>query len=172
MGDNNKDSIKFDVKLRTKDIFSLMFNYSYFGLMGIVTAVICIACIVLYVLKFREMDMAGKIIIFAVFLIYMAINPIMLYTKAKKQAAASEKEKPVTYEVSSENIVMGQGVRRDSCPWGAILKVRETRQALLLYISKYTAFIWPKDQMGEENTVKAREFIRSSVPGKRVRIKG
>ena len=165
------DRVTFDVKLTRKDIFSLLMNHSYFGPMGIVTGIIVIASVVLYVLKFNELDVAGRVILVAVFVIYLAINPLMLYVKAKSQEKASAGQKPITYEINDENILIGQGVKRDACPWRNIIKARETGSTLLLYVTKYTAFIWPKDQMGPEKTAAAKELIRRNVRASAVKLR-
>ncbi|MBQ9828393.1 MAG: YcxB family protein [Lachnospiraceae bacterium] len=167
----NENRIKFDVKLTKSDIFSLLLNHSYIGPMGIVTGIIVIATIVLFALKFNEIDTAGKILLIAIFIIYMAINPIMLYMKASKQAKATKDDKPLTYEINEENILIGQGVKRDKCPWSGIIKARETGKTFLLYVTKYTAFIWPKEQIGADKTDDVRELIKKCVKPSAMKIR-
>ena len=53
-------------------------------------------------------------------------------------------------------------------PWDEFTKVVTTRKSVILYLGRVRAFIFPKEQMGEQKE-EAVEMIKKHIPKKKIR---
>ncbi|NCD03323.1 MAG: YcxB family protein [Clostridia bacterium] len=160
----------FDIKTGAKEIFSFLMEYSYTtpsGLVGLAISIGAGIWLITHIGSMGRNDLAFFLIIFS---LYTVVNPVMLWFKAKKQAASSGYfSKPLHYELSEKGIMIRADKKQTRLKWPAVVKVKEYGNLIVVYMSKVNAFIWSKEQMGDSDEVK--RIISSHVDGKRLKFK-
>ncbi len=67
---------------------------------------------------------------------FVFVNPIMLYTKARKQVKKTPSfQKPIGYELNDEGIVVRQDDQEMVMPWDGVAKVKTTSMSIIVYFS-------------------------------------
>ena len=140
-------------QLTKKELFNYMLrhNYSTFG--GIVGALLGIGAIILFIANVTndEMNFEYKIALLFVFALAFIVQPVMLYIKASNQAKKNEAiNKPLQFKFNEEGITIS--VEDDSVfhKYDAVTKVISTKLSVIIYVSRYNAFVIPKKVLGDD----------------------
>ena len=84
-------------------------------------------------------------------LLFTVINPLMLLTKAKAQIQRNKSlGGGLEYILSDEHLSVCLGEERADVGWDQIIRVKDNGRELLVYMTAARAYIWPKDQLGEQ----------------------
>ena len=84
-------------------------------------------------------------------LLFTVINPLMLLTKAKAQIQRNKSlGGGLEYILSDEHLSVCLGEERADVGWNQIIRVKDNGRELLVYMTAARAYIWPKDQLGEQ----------------------
>lgn len=145
--------MKFTTRIKTKELYQFLMMHSHAGFAGKIGPVMSIAAAVLFIkgiptFEGNEMQM----VIFAMCaLLFTVINPLMLYSKAKKQCLTNPAYKQdMEYELNEEGIKLYVGEQEGGIPWDRLFKIKETKDLYILYTTRVNAFLWPKAALGSQ----------------------
>lgn len=145
--------MKFKTKINTNEIFQFLIHHTYQGIHGKIGLVISLACAVLFVRGLSDIEgNESKMIFLAILaLLFTVINPIMLYTKAKRQSLTNPAYKnEMEYVLDDEGIKLFVGDQEGGIQWNRIIKIVETSSLYILYTTRINAFLWPKKDLGAD----------------------
>lgn len=144
--------MKFHTQLKAKDIFKFSLAYTYSGLQGLLT--IFILAVGIYTIATGISNPQGQTnVIFGVIVmvLFLVINPLMLYVKAKKQAIENPVYKKRTYYTLKEDgIFVELGEESATIEWGRVFKISHFLGLTLLYTAKRQAFVFPDYEFGSD----------------------
>lgn len=158
--------MKFETKLSAKDIFKFSLAYTYMGFSGILAIAMVIIGIYMCVIGVAQ-DKGASYIGMGIMMIalFIVVNPLMLYSKAKKQVMTNPVyQKPSVYEMKEEGIYVEIGDDSGTITWDRIQKVRHFMGMNVLYTGKQQAFVFPDEAMGEQKD-EIMEFVKTHVHG-------
>lgn len=162
---------KINVQMTVKAMHQYLLYHTYMcpsGVFGVLLGFIC------YYLGYSSMvlESTSKMLVFyflGTMLIF--INPIMLWTKAAKQVKTVPMFKePITYVLDEKGITISQNGQGYSVPWDEVAKIVETKDAVIIYISRIRAFILTKESL-EEQKEEVYGVLRTNINDRRNKLK-
>jgi len=173
MDDEKKvyDGLKLSMRLDAKDMVNFMFYHNYSGIQGWIGVVISVAALVWLAVDFSDMEWTTRIVMFIIGLLFIVVNPLMLYVKAKKQVASNPTfQMPIDYTLSEDVLVIEQGDAQLAVPWKDLHIIKDSGRSLIVYVTRMRAFIWPKEKLGD-NYPEVTKLLMDKVGQARVRLK-
>lgn len=165
--------VKVEVKLTKKEMFNFLLRHNYTTFGGICGIVLSIGALVMFFLNLgnEKMSVSYKVALIAVALLFTVVQPIMLYFKAATQIKNSDAiNKPMVYEFNKTCVTITQGEDSVTNKYEDITKVISTKVSVIIYVSKYRAFIIPKASIGEDfETLK--DLLVANVKARTVTVK-
>ena len=165
--------VKFSVRVQVKDMFTFLMHHSYCGVQLIVDLVITVGAIALLATGFGIGSVDTTFVLVVLALLFTVINPLQLYSRAKKQVTKNEVfAKPLDYVLNDEGITMSQGEVTQSFAWGDIYQIKEYKSMFAVYTGRVYACIWPKRELATcENEVRElfRKHLSEKVAGKSIK---
>lgn len=164
--------INFEVQMTVRIMYNYILQHNYTSFSGISGVVFGIVCLV-----WSMQGISGGAItqvnlaLFLIGFLFVVMNPIMLWNKARKQVKHTPVfKKPISYELSEEGITATQDGQSTHMGWDAVVKATATNVSVILYFSRVNAVIFPKEYLGNDyaNVVK---LIYTNVPNNRVKIR-
>ena len=144
--------MKFHTQLKAKDIFKFSLAYTYSGVQAILT--IFMLGVGAYMIVHGIGQPEGQTnIIFGVVVIalFVVINPLMIYVKAKKQAIENPVYKnPTYYTLRDDGIFVELGEESATIEWARVYKITHFMGLTLLYTGKQQAFVFPDYELGDD----------------------
>lgn len=144
--------VKATVKLTAKELYGfLMHNtYSTFGsYIGVLLSLGSIAGF-FYMLGMPDVNPAFLVALLVIGLLFTVVQPLMLYSKAKKQVKVNEAiNASLEYLISKSGIKVSQGEQSAFTTWDEIVKVTSTKNLVMLYTSRVNAYVIPKKDLKE-----------------------
>ncbi|MBP3237829.1 MAG: YcxB family protein [Lachnospiraceae bacterium] len=142
---------EFDVKMKTEDMFAFMLRQQYGGIRGIAFLFVDFALILNLVWKWGSLSTATKLIMLIVVILLTVIEPMQLYLKAHGQVKYSERLKASNhYVLDKDGITISQGEQSLGFKWGHLYKYVNTAKRVFVYTSRASAFVIPKNALGDE----------------------
>ena len=156
--------MKFHTQLKAKDIFKFSLAYTYSGVQALLTIFMLV---VGGYMIFRGASQPGgqTNIIFGVVVIalFVVINPLMLYVKAKKQAIENPAYKnPTYYTLQEDGIFVELGEESATIEWIRVYKITHFMGLTLLYTGRQQAFVFPDYEMGDDRD-KMLEYMKEHI---------
>lgn len=165
------DGLKFSVQVEGSDMVNFIMYHNYSGIQGWFGVVISLAALVYLIVDFANMDWTVRIVMLVIGLLFTVVNPLMLYMKAKKQAATNESLKlPIQYTLSENELVIEQGEEQLIVPWDQLRIIKDSGRSLIVYVTRMRAFIWPKGKLGSQYN-EVTKLLTKKMGSARVRIK-
>ena len=162
--------IKVRVNMKTNNMYDFLFHHTYSNASGIVGVLLSLVALVYLLLNLGNLSNAKIILLILGALLFTVINPGMLYVKAAQQVKLSPMFKDtLCYILNQEGITVEQAEQQLVIKWEEVQKVIETKQNIIIYVSKVSAFILPKDAFEEYG--KAVQFISENVDKKKCKWK-
>ena len=160
---------EFEIQITTGSMYRFLLYHTYHEMSGRFSIAAGIALLALYGWALSG-ESVNSWIYLAFSILFFVYQPWTLYTRAAKQAKLNPVfKKPLGYLVSDDGIVVTQGEESNEAKWETVLKVRETKQSLLVYTSPQRAFVWVKSQMGAQEDV-VRKLILAHVGAKKIKL--
>ena len=142
--------MKLETQLTAKDIFKFSMLYTFSGTSGIFTAFIIIVGIIMCIRGVIQDQ--GPMYIFTgalIVLLFVVINPLMLYGKAKKQAMTNPAyQQPSYYTLEEDGIHVEIGDQKGTIEWNRVSKMRHRWGMYILYTGRQQAFVFPDEALG------------------------
>ena len=155
-------SVKFEVKMTDKIMYDFLLYHTYThmsGLLGAMIGVLALGMGINYMLSGDSMAAMPAFILAALFLV------------AKTQVQRTKMfQKPLEYELSEEGVTVRQGELEVTNKWEDFSKAVSTNRAVILYVTRMRALIFPRESM-EEQYEAAVKMISTHMPPKNVKIR-
>lgn len=152
--------MKYTIQIRGNDLFRFNMQHRYRSVSGVMQVVLCVLAAFLGLITlFQENNNLAYSIMLFVLAAFGAIEPFMLKKRCEAAAKGPHFATPLEYEFTEKGIVLTQGEATQKHEWKQVLKVRETKTMLLVYMDKIHALILPKDQLNGE-TEELKRFIQ------------
>ena len=144
--------MKFHTQLKAKDIFKFSLAYTYSGIQALLTIFILVIGGYLIVQGVTQPQGQTNVIFgVIVMVLFIVINPLMLYVKAKKQAIENPAYKmPTYYTLQEDGIFVELGEESATIEWVRVFKITHFMGLTLLYTAKKQAFVFPDYELGDE----------------------
>ena len=150
--------MKFHTQLKAKDIFKFSLAYTYSGVQAILT--IFMLGVGAYMIVQGIGQPEGQTNIIALFVV---INPLMIYVKAKKQAIENPVYKnPTYYTLRDDGIFVELGEESATIEWARVYKVTHFMGLTLLYTGKQQAFVFPDYELGDDRE-KMLDYMKEHI---------
>jgi hypothetical protein len=136
--------MQFDVKMTTGLLYDYLLRQAFTSLSGWLTLGLSAVMIGLYFT-------GGQLILLFVGLIGVVYTPVYLYGRAKLQMQINKSFKGILhYRVDSRGIEISQEGEAARVEWEQLYKAVATRKSILVYTSRYNAWIFPDKDLGEQ----------------------
>ena len=144
--------MKFHTQLKANDIFKFSLAYTYSGLQLILTIAMVAVGVYMCVTGMGAADGQSNMIFGIVLIVlFVVVNPMMLYVKAKKQAIENPVYKMKTYYTLNEDgIFVELGEDSATIEWARVLKISHVMGLNILYTGRKQAFVFPDYAIGED----------------------
>ena len=156
---------KYTYRTTARDLWQLSMYYIYGSLAGLCNIIFTVAA---FALGFSRWDQAQGIVRCLIVLgccLFTVIQPLMIYAKAKKQAAGITQDTQVSIDDNGLYIRVGDDTSQ--LPWKSVKRI-STKPAMIIIFSDTThGFIFTNRVLGNEK----EEFYRyasSKVEGRNV----
>lgn len=156
--------MKFHTQLKAKDIFKFSLAYTYSGVQALLT--IFMLAVGGYMIFRGASQPGGQVnIVFGVIVIalFVVVNPLMLYLKAKKQAIENPVYKnPTYYTLQDDGIFVELGEESATIEWIRVFKITHFMGLTLLYTGRQQAFVFPDYEMGNDRA-KMLDYMKEHI---------
>jgi hypothetical protein len=145
--------VTINARLTTKEMFNFLMHHNYRSFGGVTGVLISLGALALFLINItnEEMRIGYKVALLVIGLVYTVIQPIMLYKKAAVQVKTSDSiNKPLTYTFDEDGITISLEDEKVSHKYEDVLMIKSTKVSVLVYVTRYRAFILPKRDIGEQ----------------------
>lgn len=140
--------LEFKILIKTKDMYNFLMGHMYSSFSGIFSILLSIGAIGLFFFGKKSEQSILLLVVAGLFLIG---TPLQLLFKAKQQVTLNPMFKePFTYTINSNGITVSQNEEKLETTWDSISRVVENRKTIVLYASRTSAYIMPKEQLGDK----------------------
>ena len=164
-------SVRFEIRMTPRTMYSFMLHHNYTQLPGILSVVFGTVILAMGLKQAESGKAASAVLLFFITVFVLAYPPVMLWIRAKRQVENTPIFKQaLCYELSDSGVKVIQEDRVNENPWQDFQRAVSTEQALVLYMDKSRAVIFPRAQIGERWAAVA-EMISTHMPPDKVRIR-
>lgn len=162
---------EFDIQIQAKDLYRFNMRQAYTSIQGPISIIIAILAFVISGVTFSNGSIGYGVLYVGIGLLFLVYIPITLYTRSK---ATMKKNKVLSgvlhYHVSDEGILVSQGEEQGLLEWKMIYKLIATKQYVLIYSNRVSAYIIPKEQLGDKYAAFS-EIAHKNLESYRIRMK-
>ena len=156
---------KYTYRTTARDLWQLSMYYIYGSLAGLCNIIFTVAA---FALGFSRWDQAQGIVRCLIVLgccLFTVIQPLMIYAKAKKQAAGIAQDTQVSIDDNGLYIRVGDDTSQ--LPWKSVKRISRKPAMIIIFSDTTHGFIFTNSVLGNEK----EEFYRyasSKVEGRNV----
>lgn len=152
--------LEFDVKINSSVLYDYMMRHTYYSASGLIGTAVGALLVCSF---FMGMGVL-YLILGGIVLLYL---PASLYLKARTQAAMTPAfQKPLHYKLTEEGVEVSQGEDMALTEWSAMYRAVSTSRSIILYTSRYNAFIFPKKDLGDRLNSLIQIILMNMTPNK------
>ena len=142
---------EFSVNITEKDLFAFLMSNTYKKFTGVMWIVFSIVCVGIAIYTWGDVKIWNSIILIFAASFYTIINPILLYSKAKRQIKNNDYfNNELMYKTDSKGITVSQGAESTTIKWDEMWKAVKYGQIAVVYVTTIRAFILPIRCIGEQ----------------------
>lgn len=142
--------IKINVDMKVKNMYEFLMRHAYFSKVGVASLAFSVLSFVYLCINVSKVSRGQLVLLVIASLMFTVINPIWIYVTAAKQVKLSPTFKEtITYEFGENGVRVVQGDEELPVAWEEVKKVVETRNNLIIYLSKVRAFVIPREELGD-----------------------
>lgn len=138
---------EFDVCMRADDVFAFNIKQQLSGFKGLFNLAINVIVILCLVLNWENYETTAILLLFLILFLFDVYTPVTLYLRSKNQA--SDKV-TIHYVVTEAGVTISRAGESLELLWGHFQKFQTSRKRIYVYTSRVTAFVLPKEQVGNE----------------------
>lgn len=140
-------SYQYQCSVTPWELWKLTMRQTYRSLAGVCNLVFTAAMIVLAVRFWNEWGGFFQIAVLSACFLFPAIQPIAVYRKAKKQAAAMPKE--VELKFDDTGLLVTVGAQREKIPWKRI-RIRKQADMVIVFSDARHGYLLTNRVLGQE----------------------
>jgi hypothetical protein len=162
--------IKLKVNLTVRELYNFMLNHTYNNFSGYIGLLLSLSAVYALYSTWNTNIITNtyRIVLLITALLFTVIQPIILYLKSKKQIRISEQiNKPLDYLFDESKILVSQGDDSIEYSYHEILKVKNSKLSIFIYVSKFNAIILPKTEFAQGDLKKLKELINKKATSAR-----
>ena len=164
-------SVKFEVKMTDKIMYDFMLYHTYTHMSGLLGAIIGVISVGLGIKFIAAGDTVSAMPAFIFAILFLIVTPVSLKGRAKTQVQKAKMfQKPLEYEMTEEGVTVRQDDLEATNKWDEFAKAVSTNQAIILYVTRVRALIFPKESMGDQYEA-AVKMISTHMPPSKVKIR-
>ena len=162
----NKE-ISIQVKMKTSNMYNFLMRHFYTSMSGIIGVVLSLIAFGYLIMNYNQISSGKTVLLIFGSLLFTVINPISLYFRAMQQVKLVPMFKEeLIYLLREDEIVVKQHEEELKVAWSEVQKVVETKNNIIIYVTKVRAFILPKEAI-EEKYSAVKELINEKTSNKR-----
>ncbi len=154
--------VKLKIQIKTKELFNFMIYHTYTSFSGYIGLLLSICAIfgLIATWNWNSINSSYRLVLALTALLFTVIQPITLYLKSKKQAKLNEAiNKPLEYVFNEQEIKVSQGEDSVNYSWDEVIKIKSTKLSIFVYVSKYRAFLLPREDFAEGDIAKLKDLL-------------
>lgn len=161
MEEKQEKKVTLEYRMRFWDLYGFSLRQALTGLNGCAYWLVLVLLVWRMVTGFAEDKQSIRILLIGAVLLLVVVMPANLALRtAQALRMAAQYQNGSVYTVGPEGIFVKQGEAEELVEWSRIRKVRETRRCFYAYVLKNSAFIFPKELLGED-TESLRELLQT-----------
>ena len=142
---------KFDVQMKREYMFDFLLQYLYSTWKGKLSVFLGIAAILMGIFSWSQTGIQSGMLNMIFGVIFLVIFPAIQWGKAGKIVSETKTyEAPFTYKVEETGITTIQKAQSSHVYWNQVMMVRKSRKCIYVYMDRTTAFIWPRELLGND----------------------
>ena len=156
---------KYTYRTTARDLWQLSMYYIYGSLAGLCNIIFTVAA---FALGFSRWDQAQGIVRCLIVLgccLFTVIQPLMIYAKAKKQAAGITQDTQVSIDDNGLYIRVGDDTSQ--LPWKSVKRISRKPAMIIIFSDTTHGFIFTNRVLGNEKEEFSR-YASSKVEGRNV----
>ena len=165
--------VSFSVQMTVKELYRFIMYHAYHKFSGIFGILLAVFAAIALATSYEQLTEQTRAVLILVMIWFIVLDPVILYSRARGQVKRNKAYKqPLNYKADANGITISQEEQQQMVEWEKFFKVVETKQQFLVYSTPVYAFIFPKSQMGEEDSRNFHELVLVSTKDTRVQLKG
>ncbi|MDK2967324.1 YcxB family protein [Lacrimispora sp.] len=141
------------------DIWQLSMYYIYGSMVGVCNVIFTAAVLTLTIVKWESAGLLFRVCLIFACCLFPVIQPLAVYTKARKQAAAGQ-ETWIRFDESGIHVRQGEGKQEIS--WNKIKRIARKPSMILVFLNSTHGFVLPNRILKEE-TDDFYRFLSSKI---------
>ena len=147
--------LQIEVKLKAMDFFRYNMRNAYTSMQGILSIVFAALVIFVFIWKFDRLTVPYMILFILLAVAFLVYIPISLWLRSNQLIKTSDIFKePLTLTFTDEAIIVTSPVMTEeentSFTYEDIFKVAKTKNYILLYTNRISAYIIPRGQLADK----------------------
>ena len=165
--------VSFSVQMTVKELYRFIMYHAYHKFSGIFGILLAVFAAIALATSYEQLTEQTRAVLILVMIWFIVLDPVILYSRARGQVKRNKAYKqPLDYKADKAGITISQGEQQQMVEWEKFFKVVDTKTQFLVYSNPVYAFIFPKCQMGEEDSRNFRQLVLVCTKDTRVRLKG
>jgi len=140
----------FHIQITAKDLWGFSMYHSNKGYLGIFNVLFTLAALWLLVTRWGEVSVPYRLLLIVCALMFTVWQPLLLYLKARKQAAGTAVKEPMDITCSKEGLVIEQSGQQQEVHWEDVGRVERGFHQFILYMDRIHAYLLPDEAVGEQ----------------------
>lgn len=153
---------EYTYKNSAADLWQLSMYYMYGSMVGVCNLIFTAAVIALTYVKWETAGIAFRLLLVFGCLLFPAIQPVMVYLKAGKQAAAVAKETRVSFDDRGIHVTAG-GETSDT-EWKKVKRISKKPTMIIVFSDTTHGFVLMNRVLGNQKR-DFFEYISSKIKG-------
>lgn len=145
-----KETLRFEVKLKTEDFWWFMMHHSMGGMKGIFNILFTVAALFLLVTRWGTFGAGYRMLLIVCALVFTVWQPLLFWKKAAKQAKSPAMKDPMCLTFGENGLLVEQGEQHAEFGWELMARLERTQKMFILYMDQMHAYLLPFTVVGEQ----------------------
>lgn len=139
-------------------------KYNWSFVLVTLTAIWAIVMIIASLVSKQTIDSNVSIVVLLLVIIYFSMR-IFFTNRIKKEYRSNPLlQQEINYTLDENGLSTQTKASRSNIEWEKVLKVRQSKKILAIYISNDQAYIFPKDQLLQEQKEELLNLLKTHLP--------
>lgn len=145
---DQKSVIRFRVHMTANDLWRFSMYHANKGYLGIFNVIFTLAALFLLCFMGAQMLLPQRFLLVVCALMFTVWQPMLLWTKARKQASGKGMREPIDMIFSDGGIRVEQGGESQELGWDGVRKVKRIPGEIIIYTDRIHAYLLPEAAVG------------------------
>ena len=163
-----KKEFHYQVDMKAKTLWMFSMYHSNRGLYGAFNLIFTLAALYLIVFRWGIMDTGIRVVAIVCALLFTVWQPMLLYTKAARQARLPVMQMPLELDFNEEGIRVAQGGQQQEVAWDLVGRVITLPFLVIFYMDSVHAYLLPMKTVGADKD-ELLACLKTHVPKERLK---